>query len=222
MTWAKLGDEFGDQCAAVELSDAAFRTHVEALLWTMRRETGGRILRRDLKRFAETIEPTVAVVELLSVGFWRETPDGWQIVHAMPWQRTPEQIAHDRSTAAVRQRKRRKPVVEQPDDGREGHGVTSPVTHAVSHTEPLVWSGLDGKPQPRNDKNHSLSTDNDEPWPDLAIPGAPSSRPRAWQSSTWAVEWCGECKDEEGRYRYDEYDQPVPCHECHFLAPSRV
>ena len=31
MTWQKLGTEFPDDCAEANLSDAAFRTHVEAI-----------------------------------------------------------------------------------------------------------------------------------------------------------------------------------------------
>ncbi len=62
MTWAKLSDSFGDEVAG--LSDAAFRTHVEALLWTMRRETDGHLAERDVRRFAETADPAAAVQEL--------------------------------------------------------------------------------------------------------------------------------------------------------------
>ncbi len=38
--WLKLSDDFGVDCARVGLSDAAFRTHTEALLWIMSRENG--------------------------------------------------------------------------------------------------------------------------------------------------------------------------------------
>ena len=34
MTWTKLSDDFGDDCW--ELSDAAYRLHVEGLLWSNR------------------------------------------------------------------------------------------------------------------------------------------------------------------------------------------
>jgi hypothetical protein len=36
--WTKLGDEFGD--ATWNLSDAAFRTHVEALMWVQQARAG--------------------------------------------------------------------------------------------------------------------------------------------------------------------------------------
>jgi hypothetical protein len=36
VTWVKLGDEFFDQCADAGLSDAAVRTHAEAVAWLYR------------------------------------------------------------------------------------------------------------------------------------------------------------------------------------------
>lgn len=68
MTWTKLSDDFGDSCAG--LSDAAFRSHVEALIWTMRREGGGYIASRDVKRFAESPHAEMAVAELVACGWW--------------------------------------------------------------------------------------------------------------------------------------------------------
>ena len=50
--WLKLSDDFGDDCARLKLSDAAFRTLVESLLWAMRRENGGSIDNIDIRRFA--------------------------------------------------------------------------------------------------------------------------------------------------------------------------
>lgn len=105
MVWTKLNDTYTDDCAA--LSDAAFRTHTEALNWTMRRETEGRITKRELRRFAETDDPEKAVAELLDAGWWEDhdSGDGWQVIQDMDYQRTREQIAADRSASADRQRR---------------------------------------------------------------------------------------------------------------------
>ncbi len=82
MTWLKIGDEFPAECSP--LSDAAVRTHVEALSWVMKRETGGLIETRHLHRLAETTsEPLVAVAELVARGFWVEVEEGWRIKHHM-------------------------------------------------------------------------------------------------------------------------------------------
>lgn len=106
MTWTKLSDDFSDQCR--DLTDAAFRTHVEGLLWTMRRETGGQISHRDLLRFAECADPETAVAELVAVGWWSTTPGGWQIQHHMEHQPEPDVIDARRRLAAERQRRKRR------------------------------------------------------------------------------------------------------------------
>ena len=47
--WTKLGDEFSDE--AWNLSDAAFRTHVEALMWSNRLGLDGMIPKRHFRKF---------------------------------------------------------------------------------------------------------------------------------------------------------------------------
>lgn len=106
MVWAKLNDAYGDESAP--LSDAAFRTHTEAICWTMRRLTEGKITHRDLRRFAETKDPEGAVAELLEITWWTDHPDGdgsWLILHDMDYQRTKDQVDADRAATAERQRK---------------------------------------------------------------------------------------------------------------------
>jgi len=102
MTWTKLGDDFGDDCARVKLSDAAFRTHVEGLLWTMRRETDGFLDYRDVRRFAETTDPDAAVTELIAAEFWTVTDGGYQVIRHMTDQPSAELIAKRREAAAER------------------------------------------------------------------------------------------------------------------------
>jgi hypothetical protein len=41
VTWVKLGDEFFDDCADAGLSDAAVRTHAEAIGFLYRLESKG-------------------------------------------------------------------------------------------------------------------------------------------------------------------------------------
>lgn len=114
MVWAKLDDAYGDDCAP--LSDAAFRTHTEGLVWTMRRVTEGRITQRDLRRFAETKDPDAAVAELVEIRWWEAHPDGdgWQIIHDMSYQRTRDQVEADRDAAAERQRRWRERHAKKP------------------------------------------------------------------------------------------------------------
>ena len=86
MTWTKLGAEFPDEASG--LSDAAFRTHVEALCWSNRRLLDQVVPKSKLREFAETIDPDVAIKELVESGWWQGPGDAWFIgVRFADWQR---------------------------------------------------------------------------------------------------------------------------------------
>jgi hypothetical protein len=148
VTWVKLSDDFGERAARSGLSDAAFRTHIEALLWTMRRETGGWIHDRDIRRFAETANPAEAVRQLVGLGWWHHPagdgrhpsgdpdrepgadPSLFRIIANMDDQPEPDVIeARRRKTAERVKRHRRKMAGLDPDqpDSRS-NGVTGRVT----------------------------------------------------------------------------------------------
>ncbi|MET0966270.1 MAG: hypothetical protein ABWZ02_07745 [Nakamurella sp.] len=143
MTWAKLSDDFPDDCARADLSDAAFRTHAEGLCWAMRKEDGGRIRHLDLRRLAETADPGTAAVELVAKGFWSAAPGGWQIEHHMEYQPEPDLLVAKRSNNAARQRRKRRkdagldldaPLpVSRRDDPRDDH--------RDDPSPPTWWSG---------------------------------------------------------------------------------
>lgn len=82
MTWTKLGAEFSDDCAAVDLSDAAVRTHLEIIQWLYDRESMDLSLakHRALK-VAESSSAEAAFRELIGVGFWKETERRYELVH---------------------------------------------------------------------------------------------------------------------------------------------
>lgn len=105
MVWTKLSDDFPEQCA--DLTDAAFRTHVEGLIWTMDRESGGQVLAKDVKRLAESEARDAAVTELVAAGFWAKTPGGYRIAHHMEHQPEPEVLVRRREADAARQRRKR-------------------------------------------------------------------------------------------------------------------
>jgi hypothetical protein len=87
MTWTKLSDDFPDDCWT--LSDAAFRMHVEGLVWSNRKLLDALIPQEDVRRFAKRPE---AVEELVQVGWWEQREDGFVIRHHAGYQRTAEQI----------------------------------------------------------------------------------------------------------------------------------
>lgn len=106
--WVKLGDEFAD--AARDLSSPAFRTHVEALLWSGRRGLDLIIPKRDLRRFAEDVDPEKAVVELLELGWWQDLPDddAWYAgCYFADWQPEAKVVSSRKRANALRVRKNR-------------------------------------------------------------------------------------------------------------------
>lgn len=115
MTWVKLDDSFTDDADEVRLSHPAFRLHVEGLVWVMRRETGGLIRGHELRRAVTLTEAemSLALPELMDVGWWKPHEDGWLLVHNLDQQRTPEQIACDRKAAAKRKADQRRKAKEQ-------------------------------------------------------------------------------------------------------------
>jgi hypothetical protein len=114
VTWTKLSDDFSDECHS--LSDAAFRSHIEGLIWTMRRETDGYITPHDVKRFAESPHAQMAVDELVACGWWEIDGQGYRIRHHMEHQPEPDLIARRREQTAERQKRfrRKKAGLESP------------------------------------------------------------------------------------------------------------
>lgn len=82
MTWCKYGTEFWDDCANAGLSDAATRTHAEAIGWLYRVEaTDLRILKHLVRRFAGSSSWEFGVADLVAAGFWMDTGDAYVIRH---------------------------------------------------------------------------------------------------------------------------------------------
>lgn len=107
MTWTKLGAEFPDEISSV--SDAAFRTHVEALCWSNRRLLDLAVPKTQLRKFAETADPDVATAELVAAGWWRDDGATWYIgVHFAEWQRDRVQVEHLRQRKARDQQRKRR------------------------------------------------------------------------------------------------------------------
>ena len=82
MTYAKKGTEFPDDCAYVGLSDAAYRTHDEAITWLYRVENIDlRIAKHLVPRFVGSAHWRAAVDELIAVKFWTDDDDAYVVVH---------------------------------------------------------------------------------------------------------------------------------------------
>jgi hypothetical protein len=106
MTWTRLGDEFGPETR--DLTDAEFRLHVEALLWSNYRLLDLVIPKRDLKRFAETDDFDSAAKGLVAAGWWKDRGEEWYVGCRFPeWQFSSEEVAADRDRAALRMKRLR-------------------------------------------------------------------------------------------------------------------
>lgn len=149
MTFTRLGDEF--PAITRDLSDAAFRTHVEALIWSNSRDLDLIVPRSDVPRFAETrCNLDQIIAELIECEFWIER-DGMLDIGAAQqgrtrsWQYTAEQRSQQRVKSRDRQarlRERRESQLEttpsltaslpnptQPEPRAVTHGVSHGVTH---------------------------------------------------------------------------------------------
>jgi hypothetical protein len=167
MTWLKLSDDFADDLARLDLSDAAFRTHVEALLWTMRRETGGVLDSVDLRRALESPAALDAVRELVDAGVWTDLGDGtFRLNHHMEYQPEPDLINRRRAQGAERQRRKR----------RKSAGLTSEPAESRSSASPSQPRPGPSRPDPGHAGRHGVTSG--ETGDDLDAPFLPTSRTR--------------------------------------------
>lgn len=82
MTWRKTGEEFDNECAHVDMTDAAYRTHTEGIGYLYSVGAMDCLLpKRRLAKVANSAEMTEAVKELLGLGFWADRGDAYEVVH---------------------------------------------------------------------------------------------------------------------------------------------
>lgn len=105
MTWLKLSDDFAEDCVRARLSDSAYRTQVDGLIWSMRRGTDGYLDHVSVRKGLDSEHVKDAIEELCAAGFWRHEGCGYQIVHHMEHQ--PEAAVVDARRAATAERVRR-------------------------------------------------------------------------------------------------------------------
>jgi hypothetical protein len=139
MTWTKLSDDFGDDC--YQLSDKAFRLHVEGLLWSNRKLLDLKLDKKVLQRWATHPE---AVTELVDLGWWTDEGDHYFIRHHACYQRSREQVLKQQAANQENGRRGGRPK----GAAREQSTTITPETHSL--TESLSeskaerdWSGLD-------------------------------------------------------------------------------
>ncbi|MCX2747170.1 hypothetical protein OOZ51_04990 [Arthrobacter sp. MI7-26] len=140
MTWLKLGEEFTVEVGNLDLSDAAFRTHVEGLAFATDRENDGLFAEREIRRFAESPNAGEAAQELVDKGLWQRRADGkLQIIHHMAEQPTADYLRGKRQVEANRQRRHRETKV------LEAQGLSGEAIEAVLQERGIPLAATDGK-----------------------------------------------------------------------------
>jgi hypothetical protein len=105
MTWTRLGDDFNDRPGIIGLSDAAFRAHVEALVWANQQTTDGRLPGgiRELRRILSAEDLAAVVTELTKAGLWEAAGEEYQL----DWseQESSDRVRERKTFNADRQRR---------------------------------------------------------------------------------------------------------------------
>lgn len=105
MTWTRLSDGFADSPRVMALSDAAFRAHVTALIWSNRQLTDGSIPATAIRLFVASSDPSAVVRELVRSGLWSEGEEFYQLDWAE--QEPAAAVTERRDANAARNRKHR-------------------------------------------------------------------------------------------------------------------
>lgn len=107
MTWTKVGTELPDDPRLIEVGRGDRWLHLEALVWSNKHRTDGRISRRALARLTDHVNPERGAAELVRVGMWVETEEGWEVVDFLHDQPSADDVEKTQALARERQRRRR-------------------------------------------------------------------------------------------------------------------
>ena len=109
MTWTRISDDFTDQPQVIALSDAAFRLHVEALVYSNRVNSDGLLTVAALSRLTRHDVSTL-VSELLGSGLWEAAGDCVQITDwtGAAGQLAAEEVERKKAQGRERQDRSRK------------------------------------------------------------------------------------------------------------------
>jgi hypothetical protein len=134
VTWTKFGAEYFDQCADAGLTDAAFRTHSEAIGWLYRINRDDvkdlSIPDRAIRKFATSDDYEPAVAQLVRVGFWRDEGSHYVLVHhadVVKASLVAQRAKLDRDRKAQQNRRAR-----AGKEGKDGADVSADVSDGVS------------------------------------------------------------------------------------------
>lgn len=135
MTWRKTGSEFDDECALADLTNGAYRTHMEAIgyVYTVELMTC-RFPKRSLPRFASSPTLSEDIRELIGAGFWQDASTEYEIVHHADVIR--QSLAAQQKQRAISKKtsaKYRQKKAEEP--GTDNGGTTEVTRHVTPNAD---------------------------------------------------------------------------------------
>jgi hypothetical protein len=167
MTWTKLGDEFADE--TIDLSDAAYRTHVDSLIWSNRKLADLIIPKKLLPRITAVDDPFAAAEELVATGWWQDCGQTYYAgCRFADWQLTRSAVEHRRDQTAERVRRHR---LHTAGDHSLCKACSSSVTRYATRTptrdetrdgtrSPGTERDGTGNPKPSQDTSNSTTTND--------------------------------------------------------------
>lgn len=101
MTWLRLDDKMARHPKIAGLSDAAFRLHVNAMLYCAEQQTDGHILSIAVPTLTAHKSKTSLIEELVDAGLWHSEPDGWSVHDYLDWNPSKEESEQRRAARAA-------------------------------------------------------------------------------------------------------------------------
>lgn len=95
MPWANFDDQYAEHPKNWELSDAGFRLHTAAILYSNRHRTDGDIPASKVRTLVPKYRPA-ALTELLAEGHWIDMGDFYTIHDFLDWNRSREEVETSR------------------------------------------------------------------------------------------------------------------------------
>ena len=134
MSWIKIDDNFADHPKFVALSNDAVATWARALGYCNRHMTDGKIGLAAARLCTRLPRPDKAIAELVKVGLWEQTEDGFQFHDYHQWNES--RATRERKLNDAKERKERWKEQKRNGGGTRSDGVlTASQKHPGTQTE---------------------------------------------------------------------------------------
>lgn len=137
--WVRIDSNFPGHRKVLELDPArmngAVGLYMLALCYADDHRTDGVIPTRAMRLITATDAWAEDAAELVRVGLWHETPDGWQIHDYLGWQRSAAEIEARSAAARDKARKRWEPGRSDTDSDADSNADSNAIGIAVGNAE---------------------------------------------------------------------------------------